>query len=317
MLAPIPTQETARMRSLTSVFAATLLVGLATGPLRADPVTQMVIFGDSLSDVGNVFATTGSPPAPYYQGHYSNGPIWVERLASKLGLPAPTPSMLGGNDYAFGGAETGSGFSPKGVPNVLTQINGYLGTHQPTGGTLYVVWAGANNFFDGQTNPLVPVADIGNAISTLAAKGVKQFVVPNYVNLASTPYGQSLPPAQQQGLAALTQGYNMALAAELTQLQTGLGVHISQVDTYSKLQQVIANPGGYSFSNVTTSALDDGVLSGKGYLFWDTVHPTTAGHAIIGDTAFAAVAPEPTSLVMLSTGAIGMIVVTWRRRRVM
>jgi phospholipase/lecithinase/hemolysin len=314
MLAPIPTQETARMRSLTSVLAATLLLGLATGPLRADPVTQMVVFGDSLSDVGNVFAATGSPPAPYYQGHYSNGPIWVERLASKLGLPAPTPSMLGGNDYAFGGAETGTGLSPKGVPNVLTQINGYLGSHQPTGGTLYVVWAGANNFFDGQTNPLVPVGDIGNAISTLAAKGAKQFLVPNYVNLASTPYGQSLPPAQQQVLAALTQGYNMALAAELAQLQTGLGVHIAQVDTYSKLQQVIANPGSYSFSNVTTSALDDGVLSGKGYLFWDSVHPTTAGHAIIGDTAFASVAPEPTSLVMLSTGALGMTVVTWRRR---
>jgi thermolabile hemolysin len=303
------------MRSLNLALAAALLLGVSAGTLRADPITQMVVFGDSLSDVGNVFAATGSPPAPYYQGHYSNGPIWVERLAADLGLPAPRPSLAGGNDYAFGGAETGTGTSPSGVPNVLTQVNSYLGAHQPGKGQLFVVWAGANNFFDGQTNPLVPVADIGTAISTLAAHGAKQFLVPNYVNLALTPYGQSLSPAQQQGLTALTQGYNMALAAELGQLQTSLGVHIAQVDTYSKLQAVIANPGSYGFANVTTSAVGDGVLSGQGYLFWDTVHPTTAGHQIIGDAAFASVAPEPTSLALLATGSLGVIVVGWRRRR--
>src|SRR5437660_8377950 len=91
-------QEMARMRSLKIALAAALLFGVSAGPVCADPITQMVVFGDSLSDVGNVYAATGSPPAPYYPGRYSNGPIWVERLAANLGLPAPTPSLLGGND---------------------------------------------------------------------------------------------------------------------------------------------------------------------------------------------------------------------------
>jgi phospholipase/lecithinase/hemolysin len=56
------------MRWMLTTLAAALLLGLATGPLRADPYTQIVVFGDSLSDVGNVFAATGLPPAPYYQG---------------------------------------------------------------------------------------------------------------------------------------------------------------------------------------------------------------------------------------------------------
>jgi phospholipase/lecithinase/hemolysin len=54
------------MRWMLTTVAAALLLGLATGPLRADPYTQIVVFGDSLSDVGNVFAATGKPPPPYY-----------------------------------------------------------------------------------------------------------------------------------------------------------------------------------------------------------------------------------------------------------
>jgi phospholipase/lecithinase/hemolysin len=301
------------MRSLFSTLAAALLVAGAVSPLRADPITQVVVFGDSLSDVGNVFALTGKPPAPYYQGRYSNGPVWVERLAADLGVPTPTPSMAGGTDYAFGGAETGSGSSPKGAPNVLTQVNMYLGAHKPAAGQLFILWGGANNFFDGQTNPLVPVSDIGTAITTLAANGAKQFLVPNYSNLANTPYGNA-NPALQPGLSALTQGYNAALAIELAHLQSTLGVHITMLDNYHLFQNIVSHPGTFGFTNVTTDAVNDGVLSGKGYLFWDTVHPTTAGHQLIGDAAFAALAPEPSSLALLVTGAAGIIVIARRRR---
>ena len=54
--------------------------------------------------------TSGAEPAsPYVDGEFSNGPVWVQDLAARLGLPALTPSLAGGTDYAFGGATTGSG----------------------------------------------------------------------------------------------------------------------------------------------------------------------------------------------------------------
>jgi phospholipase/lecithinase/hemolysin len=48
------------------------------------------VFGDSYCDVGNIYIATAhaiplSPP--YYQGRFSNGPIWVEHVAGAMGLP--------------------------------------------------------------------------------------------------------------------------------------------------------------------------------------------------------------------------------------
>ena len=64
------------------------LLGLAIlgGPAQAGDISEIVAFGDSLSDTGNTYKAVGyTPSPPYYQGHYSNGPIWLEDLADRLG----------------------------------------------------------------------------------------------------------------------------------------------------------------------------------------------------------------------------------------
>src|SRR4051794_25936876 len=98
------------------VFASSLFVACALAtPLQAGQFTQIVAFGDSLTDTGNLYAVTQTspsgpfPPSPYYEGRFSNGPVWVEWLALQLGVPAPRPFVTGGTNYAFGGAETTTG----------------------------------------------------------------------------------------------------------------------------------------------------------------------------------------------------------------
>ncbi|MHC5830296.1 MAG: SGNH/GDSL hydrolase family protein, partial [Nostoc sp.] len=58
---------------------------------------QLYVFGDSLSDTGNIYNATyatGKPyPAspPYFEGRFSDGPIWVDYLGDQLGLK---PTLL-------------------------------------------------------------------------------------------------------------------------------------------------------------------------------------------------------------------------------
>ena len=284
--------------------------------------TQIVAFGDSLSDTGNVSIASGgaSPPAGYYMGHYSNGPIWVEYLAGKLGVPAPTPSLAGGTDYAFGGAETGlSGLSTLGTPNIGTQVSTFLASHTLNSSQLVTVWGGANDFLHTNvTDPSILVNNLGAEITSLASAGGKFFLVPNLPQLGDLPATSSLPPATQAQLNGLTLLFNGELTNELNQLQTSLGITIYRLNVDAIVQAARSDPGAFGFTYVTQDVVDTPGLNGNaaGYLFWDNVHPTTAGHALVGNAAFAAV-PEPSSIVLflIAGGCLAVPVARGGRRR--
>jgi phospholipase/lecithinase/hemolysin len=85
-----------------------VLSAMVCGPAQAD-FTKLYVFGDSLSDDGNVYTLTGGsfPPSPPYAQHFSNGPVAVDQLAGHLGIGL-TPFATGGTNYAVGGATTGT-----------------------------------------------------------------------------------------------------------------------------------------------------------------------------------------------------------------
>ena len=72
---------------------------------------------------GQSHAATGGaePAAPYYNGRFSNGPIWLDHVAGFPGVPLK-PYILGGTDYAFGGAWVTQPKSVTGVPSVPEQV---------------------------------------------------------------------------------------------------------------------------------------------------------------------------------------------------
>ena len=91
------------------------LFGCGAAPAFA--YTALYSFGDSLSDVGNVFTASGGTNRrgrPHLAGRPAITPAVsaTDRIGSticsaKLGLGAVTASIDGGDDFAFGGAQTG------------------------------------------------------------------------------------------------------------------------------------------------------------------------------------------------------------------
>lgn len=297
--------------------------------------SSLVVFGDSLSDNGNAFALSGGiwPPSPPYARQFSNGQVAAQRLAADLGLGL-APSIQGGTDYAVGGATTGIGNynfevqSPFPLPatlastGVLTQVGAFAAGHSAVdpGKSLFMVWGGPNDFFlalDRQSD--IPAA-IGSAVTNLvtaagqlAGLGARHILVPGMPDLAATPFGLALAPADRAALGALSAGFNSALAQGLVALAASPDLHVVGFDTAALLQAVQARPGDFGFSNVTDPCFDptrpdslSNVAGGcQGYLFFDAVHLTAAGHAIIGDRFFDAVqVPEPPTVALFALAVL-------------
>jgi phospholipase/lecithinase/hemolysin len=162
-----------------------------------------------------------------------------------------------------------------------------------------------------QTNPAIPAGNIAQEITTLAGAGAKQFLVPNLPLLGDLPLTNSMSSAVRQSLDQWSVGFNMLLKGEATQLQQSLGVQIHVLDIQSLVQNAMANPAQYGFTNVTGSAINSS-LAGNGYLFWDLEHPTTDGHQIIGNLGAQSV-PEPSAVVLFGTALC--IIAAWRASR--
>src|SRR5580698_2181168 len=99
-----------RRTSTARMLICLVLVGGLPSLVQAGSIDAIYAFGDSLTDVGNIYAATGgtTPGAPYVNGQFTNGNVWVQDLATGLGVPSLKPSLLGGTDYAYGTAETGA-----------------------------------------------------------------------------------------------------------------------------------------------------------------------------------------------------------------
>ncbi len=319
-------------RTFAFVLAIGLLLAWPIGSF-ADSISQLVVFGDSLSDVGNVYiATGGVEPAPpgYTVGLFTDGPdstpatsgplgVWVQQLAGMMHVASPGPSLQGGNNYAFGGALTGydPAFGSGGEPYVGDQVNEYLAGQAGAlpSNALYVFWAGANDLFTGGNSPSAAVMNISANISTLYADGARNFLWLNMPPLGDTPDILGLGSAYITYFNDLSQEYNSDWSSTIAMLDADdPGIEIVGVNVYALVLEMLANPGAYGFVNTDTPAQGLSVNPNT-YLYWDGVHPTTMGHYWVANLAYDDLnAPEaPTSLLFGS--AVLVVACMFARRQ--
>jgi phospholipase/lecithinase/hemolysin len=298
-----------RSPALRQVVWGLLIVVWLAASAAAGPFSSLFVFGDSLSDVGNIDAATPSFfkfPGPYYhQGRFSNGPVWVEALAPGLGLPAITRSSAGGNDFAYGGAQTSGTGGLEGlfIRDVDEQVAQFLTTRTVDPSALFVVFAGANDLIGGQTNVNVPVNQLASDLGRLIAAGARKFLVPNLPLLGDTPRFNGNPTSLSIYNTRSAE-FNAALASALDNLEAGnAALEFHRLDVAGLFGEALASPGAFGLANVTDAAAP-GLQPGDSsyntaliadepneYLFWDDLHPTAAVHSILAERALTLVLP--------------------------
>ena len=92
-------------------------------------------------------------------------------------------------------------------------------------------------------------------------------------------------------------------AADLAQLSSLYPGRVHLVDVYSLMNDAMANPSKYGFTDVNDPQLGNALPSATGFLSWDGLHPTTQADQIIGGLAAQSV-PEPSSMVLLATAVM-------------
>jgi phospholipase/lecithinase/hemolysin len=283
-------------------------IGGAIGPghLPAGPFGAIYAFGDSLTDGGNAFIGTAgtTPPSPPYDGHFSNGPVWVQDLAKAEGINNFLPSLAGGTDFAIGGAETGATVAHAATPiDLPTQLDIYRTlVPKPSSNALYAMWIGSNDAFSAAslsaTDPggaLIAVNQAvineSNYIRQLAAAGAHNVVVLDVPDLGKTPAAIAHGAAGVDAASAFAAIYDTELSGSLHQVaQQNPGLNIDFVDTFGLVDQAVASPGAFGLTNVTTPAYSGTYKAGSTgvvtpgsdhYLFWDSLHPTGYAHSLV------------------------------------
>jgi phospholipase/lecithinase/hemolysin len=140
------------MKTLAPVITLLAIHFLASGTVHAKGFDEIVAFGESSTDTGNVAqAQCGNDQSPYlpadgfpvfwapctpldpstlspgyFDGRLTNGLIWVEFLADALGVERPRPSAAPeyGSNYAHAGAKVGPDWTtgPDAIDNLRVNL---------------------------------------------------------------------------------------------------------------------------------------------------------------------------------------------------
>jgi phospholipase/lecithinase/hemolysin len=313
------------------IFALSVLSAFMAAPALASRdtarYTSLTVFGDSLVDAGNLYvATGGTQPDPalgYYQNRFTNGYDYSDLLSLDL-FGAPTmPSLLGGGNFAVGGARVVD--TEDAIPDLQAQFGAFQLSGRgidPNG--LYIFNFGANDVFGakgvfGEDEAIGSYPDISSYLHAAAEQyvlGVKTLNDLGARNILITDF-----PLAGDPLTIEANGYLGTALSNLT-LASGTDLFFYSLSGFN--QRVLTNPASFGLppQRVDTNCIAEGAQSSgcTGIFSFDGVHPTAAIQLAgyhdmdqqFGLSAVTAV-PETDTWVMMILG-MGMVGAAMRYR---
>lgn len=285
---------------LPSLLAAALgsLFAMAMPAAAQEQYGQIIVFGDSYADNGNLVNGALIVPGEDYPRHSTTGLgplgflVYPTALQSLLGIP--DEGML---NYAFAGANSGSGFPPL-MLGYGEQIDWSLSHGQTYGARdLVVINIGGNDggmssgglsVADAPATALTAAANIEAGIGKLVDAGARNFMLSTFddpsviPNIASGSLGQEAIDAAKLYGAVLFPAVQESLVP-----YAEAGVRIFTFNLSRMAEEINANPALYGFADVTTpcqgtpecaTPTSPGQYTNATF---DGLHPTTGAFLVI------------------------------------
>lgn len=234
---------------------------LCLTPCYAMSIDKLIVFGDSLSDNGNLYSLTSTAhkimplvpiipmDPPYFKGRFSNGYVWVDLLSQLLNVEM--------ENYAYGGAWVESSwYSHQIIPYDLgTQVNFYLNkkdTNQDK--HLFVIWAGSNDYVGGRSDAEFATTNtieiLKKQIDWLIYYGAKQFLIFTIPDLSVVPEVVAKGPEFAASVHHLAELHNQKLISMVTEMQTlHPEINIIMHDISDKFNDIVQHPENYHLVN--------------------------------------------------------------------
>ena len=310
-------------------FLALFAIALASPVAAQSSFSNIYVYGDSLSDSGNAFlATRGEEASPldgYYEGRFSNGPNFADYISSALTGTLATPALLGGTNFAVGGA-TAATISGTRSPSFIQQIvaSGALVSRNISPDALVIVNFSGNDVrrtiniggpvqFDQATSSLF------DGLGALYLAGARNFVVTGTPNIGALP--RSIDdvgsiPGRLEELTQRSRKINFLFGKTSAEFAQLTGSNVAFFDLFRFENALVANPTRFGLPGDLNTTTPCQIIGGgvpqisncEGSLYFDRVHPTTAVHQVIADGVLAQLngtplaVPEPATWLMMLIG---------------
>jgi len=265
---------------------------------QPDMINKMVVFGDSLSDTGNMF--NGSQwifpnRNSWFLGRFSNGLVWTEYVAREKNIPL--------YNWAVGGAAGTNQYVA--LTGIYDQVTSYLTymkmakNYQPKN-TLFTLEFGLNDFMNYDREVPEVKADFSSAMIRLTDSGATNILLLTLPDATRAPQFKYSTQEEIVKVRAKIAEFNLYIR-EQAQYYQDKGINVVLVDANTMFAQITDDPKSFGFENSADACMDinrsnavdylyshsltnDCAYHGSDkYVFWGVTHPTTAMHKYIAD----------------------------------
>jgi GDSL-like Lipase/Acylhydrolase len=303
-------------RSQIIILFLLVLVALAISPARAG-FSSIYAFGDGIctTDTNNTTQTQ-----LYHGKRYCNGRVWIEVLSQWQGV-------------AYQVSKNKSFFGHDSV-KLINSVNAFVAPVDAAT-SLFIVWANNADFVEfintaGNEPPYTANTPLGpwnsfinsavsrhtQAITTLYNKGARVVVMPKAVNISSTPL-YNLDEVTNTFLKNRVIQFNTAFDTAMIALAASkAGLVIHRPDTFTFLEQVLANSSAYGLIHPTgtNGAVFDfpnpslATGTATNYVFWDDLNPTAKFQMQLADLVQQMISPAKVQSITSITSNVQITV---------